>query len=232
MKSFYILLLLTPFIIFAKESVIHDDGTGAKISFFLPTHSKWKGKDIEYTTFRISVKKNEAFLLFFDLPGKKTNDGQYFAGTIIIPSNFINFAEIILLGSPKNSSIGITKKLKVMDFKKIIQKKSWTKEDTLPNWNQEDAEKLIGKYILIGITYVDSNNNVTKRKQLHGIIKRISKKKGILVSLKGVNKGQNYNLPPDYSNFHKASTGSYHLRSTNENIENLDLTTIWTINSP
>jgi len=119
-----------------------------------------------------------------------------------------------------------------MDFKKIIQKKSWTKEDKHSEWDQKEAEKLIGKYILIGLTYIDSNNNVTKRKQLHGIIKRVTKNKGILVDLKGANKGQEYNLPPDYSRFQKASTGHYHLHSTNEDIKNLDLTTIWTINSP
>lgn len=99
-------------------------------------------------------------------------------------------------------------------------------------WNQKKAEKLVGRYILIGLTYVDSNDKVSEQEQLHGIIEKVSKKEGILISLKGINEGQDYNLPPDYSNFQEASPGSYHLHSTNEDIENPDLTATWTINSP
>ena len=121
--------------------------------------------------------------------------------------------------------------LKSIKIKKIMRKKSWTKENKRSEWNQKEAEKLIGKYVLVGITYVDSNNHITERKQLHGVIKTVLKNKGILVSLKGVNEGQEYNLPPDYSNFKKAIPGSYHLHSTNEDIKDPDFTVTWTINS-
>lgn len=110
----------------AGENVVHDDGVGAQISFNLPVYAKQDGKKIEYTTFRITVVKDDKFLLFADLSGAKTKDGKTFFGKIIIPSDLVNSAEILMLGSPQNSSLGIQEKLKVSSFRKVKRKKSWT----------------------------------------------------------------------------------------------------------
>jgi hypothetical protein len=118
------LLAVAPAI--AGENVVHDDGTGAQISFYLPLYSEQDGKKVEYTTFRITVVKDDKFLLFADLSGTKSEDGKTFFGTIIIPSDFVSSAEILMLGSPPNSSLGIQKKLKVNSFRKIERNKSWT----------------------------------------------------------------------------------------------------------
>ena len=113
----------------AHESVVHDDGTGAQISFCLATHGKWKEKDVEYTHFNISVAKGGKLLLLTRLSGQVTDDGQYFRGKIVIPSEFVALAEITLLGGVPNSSMGASEKVKVSDFKKIARKKSWTEQE-------------------------------------------------------------------------------------------------------
>jgi hypothetical protein len=124
-----ILLLCLTFPALAEESIIHDDGTGAQISFCLPIQDKSDGRSVDYKTFRISVVKDNKFLLLADLAGKTSDDGKFFIGKIIIPSNFVDSAEILLLGGPPNSTLGVTKKLNVRDFKKVKRKKSWTDQE-------------------------------------------------------------------------------------------------------
>jgi len=111
---------------FANENIVHDDGTGAQISFFLPTHDKLESLEIEYTSFNIIVVKDGKFLLLEDLSGSKTEDGKAFCGKIIIPSDLIDSAEIGMRGSPRSASVGIQKRLKVSTFKRIRREKSWT----------------------------------------------------------------------------------------------------------
>jgi hypothetical protein len=113
---------------FANENIVHDDGTGAQISFFLPTHDKQGSLEVEYTSYNIIVVKNGRFLLLEDLSGSKTEDGKAFFGKIIIPSEFIDSAEIGMFGSPRSASIGIEKRLKVSTFKKILREKCWTEQ--------------------------------------------------------------------------------------------------------
>ncbi len=110
----------------ANDNVVHDDGTGAQISFQLPTHGKQDGRYVEYTTFRIAVMRDDKFLLLADLAGRKTEDGKTFFGKIIVPSELIGSAEILMLGSPPNSSMGVARKLKVSTFKRVTREKSCT----------------------------------------------------------------------------------------------------------
>lgn len=110
----------------SDENIIHDDGTGAQISFWLPTHGKKLDRKVVYTTYRIIVTKDDKYLLFTDLCGIKTDDGKTFFGKIIIPSEMIDSAEIVMLGFPANSSLGVHEKLKVSDFKRTYRNKSWT----------------------------------------------------------------------------------------------------------
>jgi len=95
----------------AGDNIVYDDGTGAQISFHLPVYGDHHGKKVEYTTFRIVVVKDGRFLLFADLTGAKTGGGKTFAGKIIIPSELVASAEIIMLGCPPNSSYAVQKKL-------------------------------------------------------------------------------------------------------------------------
>jgi hypothetical protein len=110
----------------ASENVIHDDGTGAQISYSIPTKGEQDGTKVEYSGFRLTVTKEKKFLLFTDLPGHVSEDGKFFQGSIIIPSEFVKTAEIIVLGSPPDSTMGLSKKLNVREFKRIEREKSWT----------------------------------------------------------------------------------------------------------
>ena len=129
MKLILCALLSLTFPALAEESIIHDDGTGAQISFCLPIQDTSGGRTVTYKTFRISVVKDSKFLLLADLEGKTSDDGKFFVGKIIIPSKFVDSAEILLLGAPPNSTLGISKRMKVRDFKIVKRKKSWTEQE-------------------------------------------------------------------------------------------------------
>jgi len=130
MKIIYTFLFSFAFTLsaIAEESIVHDDGTGAQISFCLPIHNTSHGRSVVYSTFRISVVRDGKFLLFADLAGKTSDDGKFFIGRVTIPSEFVHSAEILLLGGPPNTSLGLDKKLMVRDFKRLTRAKSWTEQ--------------------------------------------------------------------------------------------------------
>lgn len=99
-------------------------------------------------------------------------------------------------------------------------------------WNDTEAEKLVGKYVLIGLTYMTHEKTLQSHKQYHGVIKSVSQTDGVIVSLKGTNEGEELWLPPDYTNFQQAKPGSYKLNNTEEIIDHPDLTTTWIIDPP
>lgn len=109
------------------------------------------------------------------------------------------------------------------DFEKDIPK---------PAWDKELGESYAGKYILIGITYLDHKGNETQRQQMHGVIESASEEKGIKVQLKGVYEGKSWVMPPDQRAISKASPRIYTLHMSNEQIENPDLLSTWTIQEP
>jgi hypothetical protein len=88
---------------------------------------------------------------------------------------------------------------------------------------------LIGKHIIIGLTYVDYLENIVDRVQLHGIISKI-KKEGIYVRLN--NSDEEFTLPPDLSAISNAPPSEYHFKTTGEVVVNPDLMTSWTIRQP
>lgn len=96
--------------------------------------------------------------------------------------------------------------------------------------DQELAASFIGKYILVGMTYLDHDENLVGQKQFHGHIVRINEREGIVVKLG--DSGDEYKLPPDLDSLQPAPEGEYRLRSTGEVIVDPDLLTTWTINKP
>ncbi len=120
------IVLLTATAVLAGESVIYDDGVGAKISFYLPIHEHHDGQRVEYTTFRLTVIRDGRILLMTDLAGARSEDGKSFSGNIIIPSEYLNAAEILMLGSRHNSTLGVQKRLAVSSFRITKRDKSWT----------------------------------------------------------------------------------------------------------
>ena len=87
---------------------------------------------------------------------------------------------------------------------------------------------LIGKTILIGLTYYTADDEFIERKQYWGTVIE-SNKNRILVKL---NDGELFGLPPDLSSIEIAPPGEYRLRSTGEVVVDPDYLTSWNINRP
>ena len=94
-----------------------------------------------------------------------------------------------------------------------------------------DAGKAyIGKYLLVGITYLDSNEEVKKRIQLHGKITRITKE-GIFFN-RADDKGE-FALPPDLQSLEPAPPrAEYRLKSTGEVVRDVDYISNYVISAP
>jgi hypothetical protein len=90
-------------------------------------------------------------------------------------------------------------------------------------------ESLIGKHVLIGITYLDPDGHILEQTQLHGDIVGITDE---VITVKLAGSGEEFTLPPDVEAFQKAPEGMYRLRSSGEQIVNPDLLTSWTVTKP
>ncbi len=80
-----------------------------------------------------------------------------------------------------------------------------TKEEL--GWDDALAASYLGKYILVGITYLDAQGKLDYRQQLHGLIESASEE-GILIRLRGVYEGETWNMPPMPAAIRPASPAS------------------------
>ena len=86
---------------------------------------------------------------------------------------------------------------------------------------------IIGKTVLIGVTYFDTNGKETGRGQWWGTILAFNLQQGLLVDLS--NSGKRHAFPPIPDAFREAKPGYYELKSSGEVIENPDY--LYTIRS-
>jgi len=96
--------------------------------------------------------------------------------------------------------------------------------------NNELAKKYIGKHLLVGITYLDHEQNFVERKQFHGHVVRINEDEGIVISLDGAKK--EFKLPPDLNALQEAPKGEYRLRASGEIVVDPDFLSTWTLTKP
>lgn len=101
-----------------------------------------------------------------------------------------------------------------------------------PAWHEASAQKLRGKSVIVGLTYLDAAGTLDHREQLHGRITKVDRLNGIEVTLEGARAGQTYWLPPQSDHFEPAARGSYRLRSTGEEVIDPDFISNWTITKP
>jgi hypothetical protein len=90
------------------------------------------------------------------------------------------------------------------------------------NWDD-----VVGKHILIGLTYVDEHGDVTRQEQKHGLIVRADDE-GVIVQIAGRTRDEMW-LPPAREAFEPAAEGEYRLRGTGEVVVDPDLIATWTI---
>jgi hypothetical protein len=101
-----------------------------------------------------------------------------------------------------------------------------------PVFDIDFAQKLVGTYVLMGITYVSNTGAHIERVQKHGIVEYVDPQKGVRVALKGPYSGQYLWLPPDLRSIQVANPGEYKLKATNEVITDPDYVSTWTITKP
>ncbi len=89
----------------------------------------------------------------------------------------------------------------------------------------------VGKYILVGVTYLDHFGKEVERLQMHGVVESADTK-GICISLSGKRQGESWVMPPTLDAISWASPGIYTLHSTGEEVENPDLLSTWTVTKP
>ncbi len=89
-------------------------------------------------------------------------------------------------------------------------------------------EKMIGKSMIVGMTFYDKNDEFVERKQLWGEIVAIKKN---TIFLKQKN-GEEFCIPNDPSAIETAELGEYTLHSTGEVVKDPDYLSIWDITLP
>jgi len=103
------------------------------------------------------------------------------------------------------------------------------------DWDDASASALVGKTVLLGLTFATDDGDVIEQTQRHGVIEEADAERGITVRLVGPGSpwdGELYRLPPQLGNFVDAAPGAYRLRATGETVIDPDLTSTWEIRSP
>jgi hypothetical protein len=92
-------------------------------------------------------------------------------------------------------------------------------DDRPPFW-LEKARRLVGKRVLIGITYVDAADRPLDQRQYHGVIESADERSGFAIRIDAESVEW---LPPHVAAFSLAAPGDCRLRSTGEVVANPDL---------
>jgi hypothetical protein len=104
-----------------------------------------------------------------------------------------------------------------------------------PAWDERRARELVGKLVLLGLTFTDSDGEVIEQAQRYGMVEAADADSGFAIRLISEGHpwdGELYRVPPDIRPFAEAKPGIYRLRSTGEEVVDPDFTATWEIQSP
>ena len=107
----------------------------------------------------------------------------------------------------------------------------WKGEEAPPEFDASTGAAYVGKYILLGVTYLDPSGKELEKVQMHGVIKTATAEE-IVVDLRGVYEGKTWSMPPDLRAISEARPGKYMLRATGEIVTDPDLVSTWTVVKP
>src|SRR5262249_54137869 len=71
-----------------------------------------------------------------------------------------------------------------------------TAESAGPSFDDAKAQTLVGKYVLIGLTYLDHDGALISRDQIHGVVVSVDQRDGVTIELRGGRQGERFTLPP------------------------------------
>lgn len=103
------------------------------------------------------------------------------------------------------------------------------RRDGRASFDHELAAELIGKHVLIGLTYELADGDVESQHQLHGLVVRCDES---TIAIEPWGGGELFTLPPDLRSFQRAPAGEYRLRSTGEVVVDPDYLASWTVTRP
>lgn len=105
-----------------------------------------------------------------------------------------------------------------------------TSEHWKPYLDEEEVQAIIGKYLLVGVTYRNHSEEITGIEQFHGEIIRASRGDGIILRLYG--SSEERWVPPDLSRLEPAAPGNYKLTGSGEIVVDPDFLSIGTVYPP
>lgn len=89
-----------------------------------------------------------------------------------------------------------------------------------------DEQDLIGKLLIVGVTFIDCDGEMLDQFQTYGRIASVDVTHGIAIERPG-GRGR-FTVPCDLTNIFPAPPGEYRLRCSGEVVVNPDFTTAWT----
>jgi len=94
--------------------------------------------------------------------------------------------------------------------------------------SESEAAALVGKHVVVGLTFVDADQKPVRLTQLHGHVVRVNLNEGIVLKKAD---GEEFKLPPTLDGFEKAPEDKVcRLRSTGEVVEDPDYLVSYTVN--
>ncbi|RRN66561.1 hypothetical protein [Caulobacter sp. 602-1] len=75
------------------------------------------------------------------------------------------------------------------------------------HWDADFAKGLLGKTLLMNLTFLDDDGEVQERQQFFGVVIDATEDEGIVLDLLGEHDGDTYTLPPQTSAIQAAEAG-------------------------
>ena len=80
-------------------------------------------------------------------------------------------------------------------------------QDHQPHWDADFAKTLLGKTLLMNLTFLDDDGEVIERQQFFGVVIDATEDEGVVLDLLGEHDGDTYTLPPQTSAIRAADPG-------------------------
>jgi hypothetical protein len=97
------------------------------------------------------------------------------------------------------------------------------------DWSDEFANDLIGSTLLVGITYVDHDDQLIRREQVYGTVMSADQSSGIVIQQDA---GEDFVIAPVLNAIEYAQPGIYQLADEDAAVENPDFTALLIVRSP